>query len=961
MPQLTKEEFMALIKEIDSNAIPLTMNLSADKEEKALKECEDYLNKKIVDIRSISPLAVHFIISKLSSSEQIKFLKENIDYIREHDKDIFLYTLMCPRSLSYYLSYEVLKELKNIDKDIFKKVVIQNPENLFNGFKHEDYLAFYKEFSDEIKESDNWEFVNGIYYHNRCCYDRESNCDINKAFEIQREYNKEFITFILNNYKDKIATLEKRELLYFIKYIEDVEDYKKFIRDNFDRINTALKTIYEYDLEEYLSELDSIYQEILISNFFDSIINKNNVKKIVFSISPRIVMDIYKKNKELFSELTLNDWIKLSSKNRYFTNDIRSILDSFEITNIEELFDSNFYSSMWHKEDVTALKYIELKYRSNSTNCRVENIDLNTSIFSDKFINNLNGLKELFKNNKISKSDELYKKHLTIFIMYLKSKNIITNIEDNYFNEVEKLFYKIVMGKSLTVVYEINNIEDITMINRIGGLEFKADEFTISQIENYNVKHHKKLYSLVETTDWRRRDYKKLLLKLLLMVGFDNSKALLLIDNSLPVLEHLVGNVDIKNIELDNQGNPILNSKIINLLFGDNYSRIREMLNDKNSDLYKYFPRIFNEWEMIQINEKDKSLKTVLDYLKSDDISLPPKYYRLEGLFKYIGCGNSIVAETLKLHDEMLERCDSTICRVSGERDNYTYEVLRYDDFESLAVGNKTDCCFTVLGNGYSCLKHGVVSQNGRIFVVKKDGEIIAHSWLWRNGDLLCFDNIEISKKISCVDFFDLYLEAADKIIEESYVAEGVNNCIKNVTVGFTNFDKEIIGIKDYPCLVFRSCNLKEKDFDSRLGKNRKYVDNLPQPLEVVTYSDSKNVQYLIRGTDRFKLGQSAYLYQDERNSVLHYDCDTEYDESYLDKICKIINALRYRKLELEDKISDYKNIDLDRVSELYCNDDWYYIIYTNGVIETYRFSYDERSKDELDKILCSPKEKVKK
>ena len=132
MPQLTKEEFMALIKEIDSNTIPLTMNLSADKEEKALKECDDYLNKKIVDIRSISPLAVHFIISKLSSSEQIKFIRENIDYIREHDNDIFLYTLMCPRSLSFYLSYEVLKELKNIDRDIFKKVVTQNHDNSFN-------------------------------------------------------------------------------------------------------------------------------------------------------------------------------------------------------------------------------------------------------------------------------------------------------------------------------------------------------------------------------------------------------------------------------------------------------------------------------------------------------------------------------------------------------------------------------------------------------------------------------------------------------------------------------------------------------------------------------------------------------------------------------------------------------------------------------------------------------------
>ena len=122
MPQISNDELLALIKEIDLNAVPLTMHITADNEEKALKECDDYLNKKIVDIRSISPLAVHYIISKLSSSEQIKFLKENIDYIREHDKDIFLYSLLCPRSLSFYFSFEVLKELKNIDRDIFIKV-----------------------------------------------------------------------------------------------------------------------------------------------------------------------------------------------------------------------------------------------------------------------------------------------------------------------------------------------------------------------------------------------------------------------------------------------------------------------------------------------------------------------------------------------------------------------------------------------------------------------------------------------------------------------------------------------------------------------------------------------------------------------------------------------------------------------------------------------------------------------
>ena len=255
----------------------------------------------------------------------------------------------------------------------------------------------------------------------------------------------------------------------------------------------------------------------------------------------------------------------------------------------------------------------------------------------------------MFKSNIINRSSDVYKKHLTCFILYLKKQNIILDIVNN-FNEIEMLFYRIVMGSSITIVYEIDNINDITLINRVGRLDFKVDEFNVDQIKRYNVKHQKQFYTRFSDSDWHFRSYKKLLLKLMLLIGFDNSKRLLDVDDSLPVLEHLVGNVDVKNIELDNNGNPVLNSKIINLLFSD-FSKIKEMLENKDNDLYKYFPRIFNEWEMIKLNEKDKSLKVILDYLKSDDVSLPPKYYRLEGLFKDIGCGNNIVSETLLLHD----------------------------------------------------------------------------------------------------------------------------------------------------------------------------------------------------------------------------------------------------------------------------------------------------------------------
>lgn len=339
----------------------------------------------------------------------------------------------------------------------------------------------------------------------------------------------------------------------------------------------------------------------------------------------------------------------------------------------------------------------------------------------------------------------------------------------------------------------------------------------------------------------------------------------------------------------------------MNLLFSDkDYSKIKEMLSNKDNDLYKYFPRIFSEWEMIVMNDKDKSLKIIIDFLKSDEISLPHKYYRLEGLFKFIGCSNSNVNETLLLHDQMLTRVNSTIPRITGTKDEYSYEILRLDNMEALAIGNKTDCCFTVLGNGYSCLKHSLTSNNGRILVIKKSNEILAHSWVWRNGDLLCLDNIEISKKINSVDFFDVYLQFADELIKTSYQSEGIESCIKNITIGFTNFDKEIKGIEQYPCLIAKTCNLEDKDFGSRLGSNRKFVDVLPQPIEEVGYSDSKNVQYLIRGNGIFNLGQSCFAYQDDRKDIMVYSDDESYEEDYIKIMNKKVNALRYVKAEKE-------------------------------------------------------------
>lgn len=864
MPEEIDEEFKVLLDECLKNSIPVTLNTSADEEEKALKICEEYINNGNLDMYDITPLSIYYIISKLSEERQIKFIKENINYIKENDEGIFLYNMLAPKSLAYFLSIKVLKEIRILDSNLFKKIIDGDQENLFHGFNHEDYIEFYNEFFDFILEMDNRQFIDAIHFHNRCCYNNYHD-DINHVFELQRIYNKESIEFLLKKYKGKISTFTPKEMLRFITYIEDPDIYKVFINENYDKLNEGFKNIGEYELSNYLSETDGLKQEILIHAFFDSIIKKQNINKIVFKLKPNIVIKLYNKNKEVFDTMTLSDWIKFCSVSITFNEDFKKILDTFEINDIESLFDTNFFNNHWYKKDIIPLKYIEEKYRESiKIDGVLEQTLETTSIFSEKYFKNLKEIKEKLKNNNITKDDKQYKLLLSNFILFLKELNIINNIEGNNFKEIERLFYRIVMGLSMTVVYQVSSIEEITIFNRIGHIDFAVNDFTVEQLEKYNVKQHKQLYKRFEESAWYIRTYKKLILKLIFMVGFNHAKSLLEIDDTIPVLEHLVGNVDVKNVILNEQGDPILNSKIMNLLFSNkDCSKIKEMLSNKDNSLYKYFPRIFNEWKMIQINGKDKTLNTIIDFLKSDEISIPPKYYRLVGLFKFIGCSNSVVNETLSLHDQMLNRTESSIPRIVGTKDEYSYEILRLDDMEGLVVGNKTDCCFTVLGNGYSCLKHAVTSKNGRILVIKKNNEILAHSWIWRNGNLLCFDNIEISKTINQVNFFWVYLQLADEIMKKSFQEEGLDNCIKNITIGFTSFDKKINGIENYPCLISKICDLKEKSFIDRLGQNRKVVDVLPQPLEEVGYSDSKNVQYLIRGNGNFNLGQIYHSYKD--------------------------------------------------------------------------------------------------
>ena len=70
---------------------------------------------------------------------------------------------------------------------------------------------------------------------------------------------------------------------------------------------------------------------------------------------------------------------------------------------------------------------------------------------------------------------------------------------------------------------------------------------------------------------------------------------------------------------------------------------------------------------------------------------------------------------------------------------------MRLDDPRAMSIGFESDCCQRLGEPAEVCMEHSMVDKNGRVFIITNTaGEIVAQSWVWRNKDVLCFDNIEV-------------------------------------------------------------------------------------------------------------------------------------------------------------------------------------------------------------------------
>ena len=921
MPEIAFDEACELLKLLDFHSL--------HDEKQAKIDADNYINNTIT-LDKLTPSGIYFVIKKLEGLKQSEFIKNNIERILQDDEDIFIYNMMAPKSLPHFLNYTSLKTIYEFAPTIFDKILEDSFTGIIEKLTKEELICFFKEFKDKLNCLENTKFISNI-----------------AMLRYKSPRDRSIIDVVLDLYKDKISNLQGHDLLKYFEFIIDSNKAYEYIENNKDRFISAIKETDPGLLHFFLLELDCNNKKTALLNLAATSIDNNFLNKVIESCSLDSVLFLYKKDPSLFKRIKLESIVKSGNKDFAFKQeDLKELLDTYPLESIEMLHTILTRSYFSHSINPVA-KYLEEKFRSNiEINGKLSRINEKTNVYSNEYLKNLKEIQALNLDN----TSKIYQDHLRIFIRYLIDRDVIDIPNNDEVKQLDIYFHRILKGESLVRLIALNSIQDIAMLNRHRAIEFDAEELSVNQIASYNIKEHKQLYSSYMGEPFYQREYKLLTLKLMLMLGYKGASYVLSIDNSLPTLEHLVGNVDVSEINLDNNHNPILNKRFINIMFNDKDNpRIKEMLNDKTSLLYKYFPRMFNEWSVIRINHKDNNLASIFEFLEGEDIHLPPRYYKLEKELKYVGCKSNIVNEAMALHDAMLDRYTSSIPRVKGSVDEYTYEVIRYDDLEGISVGNKTNCCFTIKGRAFTCLKHALASSNGRILIVKKNEELVAHSWLWRNGNLLCIDNIEVNKGVTTPEFFACYKDFVNNIVTESNIKEG-SEAIHTVTLGKSTFDFRIPELSDYK-------NMRIITFPKEENEDSIIVESLPQPIEYVSYSDSNKKQYILYGDMDYSLYAPNTIYEDERLETYVYKKSDDTNKETKEKIEKHLNYLRHLK---EKDNPNFTISDLHNIEILYINSDYYIAINKKGEIESYLIQNDPRANVEYNNILISINKKVK-
>lgn len=486
----------------------------------------------------------------------------------------------------------------------------------------------------------------------------------------------------------------------------------------------------------------------------------------------------------------------------------------------------------------------------------------------------------------------------------------------------------------------------IVSLARIGNYDMQY--LTINQIDNINIKNAKQIVELAKEkykNESFDENFNGVFNKMYIIFGKQRTMELIqgkYGEISLDKLEIIMNNVDIDNYQIT-QKNAEPNydkyqTALISFLFAsganDINANMKKILSGEISSEQIPLTRLINEWKLyydfLGGNVTVSDLINLMDTLT--EIPVLPNEKEIANTIKLAGIEHKDkISDT---YAKMQKRTKSQIPKVQGIAGKYEYELLDLVDPIQMNVGYYTDCCFTYGGASENSLMHACTNEDSRIFVIKQDGKVVAQSWVWRNGNTICFDNIEVygvSERAGS-KFWHVYEQASNEILEISQACEAEDKKIQLVTIGKGYTDIDLKG-KTLVC------------------------DKIPLPKKENLYTDAKEQVIVATSGDYVKPLEYDVeaSYQDERKKVIAVDPQQSSEES-INKLNEHIDRINYSI----DPASFKQCNSCDDYTFVVYGSDWFIAITVDGNIVKKEYSFDERSKSEISNSLQLINEKIK-
>lgn len=614
------------------------------------------------------------------------------------------------------------------------------------------------------------------------------------------------------------------------------------------------------------------------------------------------------------------EWIPYLKDKSLLTPFLRATNDKNEMTEYFNLFGNELAikfgttKSETVEEMIKSGQVIMMKAWYENTGCKfipsfvvMQNFPLEEA---DKFLTSASNWSNLMRIKRYAKTPEASAAMLKLAYSfgsfdhdqrgYKKVYELLTGIPSSISKEhgyvVEKIDYRIKKYQDILIDKLKSNNQDPSQLPKEEFYqklisEIKSDncQYTTSIFDNQTLL---RLISCLERENVAL-DFSKDIINQIYHKNQDESYSLIINPQNYPKTTEVIREM------LENFGVlPILTPHKAHRLFGgfelkydrdfrefflENMTEIME--NPDYATLLSGIQKQFSDIKRINSN-RHLTLPLAVGYIQTNQYSsVLPGNEKLAEISSIAGYSQGDFEILQQIYNYGRQRTFSSIPRIENTTTKYSYEMLRLDDPLALAIGTLTDCCQELRNAAETCMEHSMVDKNGRVFVVRnEEGEIVAQSWVWRNNNVLCFDNIEIpekaleksrkeSRKREFTDeIYEVYKQAARELIEKDQ--EVYKNLLETGKITLEEYEslrlgKVTVGLgyNDIAESIKRN-----SEFDSSL-LTRPLPFQAPVKLRSGLYTSDSNTQYILEETE----GRNE---EEKETLPVHNDLYTLYDDS---------------------------------------------------------------------------------